>query len=199
MSPVVPRMRAALSGLERPLYQTHTWAGEVVEVGLRGVERRALIDAAHVLDQHVVDFGCASGAETTWAAELGAASVVGIEHNEKYVPVVAALRDVLRAEEPLAGARVLSPIAWDLRHGVPTEAKHATVAFCFAITHHLGYRPLWKELPLVRYVYLEGGVDAGYTERSLSDAEFQATLIGTTPGRSATPNPRRNVFLLQRR
>jgi hypothetical protein len=41
---VEDRLRAVIAEHPGPLYQTHTWAGVELNSGIRGVERRALLD-----------------------------------------------------------------------------------------------------------------------------------------------------------
>jgi len=98
-------------------------------------------------------------------------------------------------------AHNMTGIPHNLFNGVPAVVAKAPIdtAFCFAITQHINYRKIWKEIPSVKVVYIEGGADSPYTEKSLTDEMFTAKLIGRTTGNRQDSRLRRPLFRLVRK
>lgn len=184
---IAEKMRRVLAEATR--YQTHTWKGEVLNAGIRGVERRAHIRLDDVRGHRVLDLGCATGAESLWAAEQGAAAVCGVE-------VDSAIADAARRMVKASRLRQVEIVCRDLRDG-PPPGEWDTV-FAFAITHHVGWRPLWEQVPGCRVAYLESGAPCPWDAATLSRRGWRAELLACTPANAADPRPVRGLFRLER-
>lgn len=189
--------REVLARHDGPLYQTHTHLGVELNEGIRGTERRALVDLADVRGRRVLDLGCATGAELLWAVEEGAARAFGIE---RHGPHYFTLYELMMRLEPLHVFAFWNDLArWTPLDSCPyVRDFEADTVFAFAISHHLGYRPIWEEVPSATVAYVEGGGGSPYTAADLSRNGWTATLLGRTPGNRASFEPSRPLFRLVR-
>lgn len=176
------------------MYQTHTYQGEKLNEGLRGIERRSFIDLNDIKGKKIIDLGCATGAECFWAIEQGARNALGFDAGEEQIEVFNKISQILVLDDSVHGIvrNLKTPL------GVIGDGEWDT-AFCFSITHHLGYRKIWHELSKVKVVYVEGGADSGYSEKSLTDELFDAKLIGHIPNDNRNPEKVRPLFKLTRK
>jgi len=188
------QLRRILKKAPISLYQTHTLDGHELNVGIRGVERRALVDLADVRGRRVLDLGCATGAESLWAAEMGATHVLGIDVGVDQIEVFQWLRLAWCAKKPTN----VECLRWDLRFGLPPDLVEFDTVFAFAIAQHIGYLEVWQQVSAARVAYVEGGTDCPFTEASLSTNGWTATLIGRTPCNRARPGLERPLFRLVR-
>ncbi len=188
------RLKAIISKASFKLYQTHTWENEILNEGIRGVQRRLLINPDDIKGKAILDLGCATGAECIWSIENGANLAVGIERDKNNADLFANLIGAFNQR-----SEKLYVIQHDLKYGLPNFAFDIDTLFCFSITHHLGYKKMWHEVSGVTVVYVEGGADSGYTEETLSDDIFEASLLGYVENHTKDPNKRRPLFRLIRK
>jgi len=177
------------------IYQTHTWGGEVLNNGIRGIERRSHILLCDLKDKCVLDLGCATGSECIWALESGAKGVVGIEAGESQVKTFRKIIDSFG--EALRGRAFVCHR--DLKNALPIIPLNIDTVFCFSITHHINYRKIWLEVKNAKVVYVEGGADSNYTEKSLSDKTFDAKFICFVENNSVDKSGKRPLFRLVRK
>jgi len=174
-----------------PFYQTHTWGGKVINKGIRGIERRELINLDDIKGKRVLDLGCSTGAESIWAMENGAAHVLGLDKDMDKMKIFAEL--IYNA--PL-GSVICHPT--DFSKTLYIDVEFNTI-FCFAVTQYIAYRKIWHEVPSATVIYVEGGGDSGYTEESLTDDKYIAKKIGMTPGNSKDMRLIRPLFRITKR
>ena len=175
------------------MYQTHTWEGEPLNAGIRGVERRELIIMSDIRRKRILDLGCATGSESIWAYENGAQCAMGIDAGAQQILIFNKIIKVLEAFPKLLAMR------YDLKTGLPEIPFQVDTLFCFSITHHTGYRKIWLDIPGVNVVYVEGGADSNYTVEKLTDDVFQAELRGMIPNNIGNMNADRPLFRLHRK
>lgn len=191
---IAEEMRSILATRSGPHYQTHTWRGERLNLGVRGIERRDLIHPTALVGRRVLDLGCATGAECIWAVEhRRAAAVCGVE----LVPENASTARSLVVAAQLA--HKIDIVCHDLRSGLPRSATDAEwdVVFVFALSHHLGYRRIWEEVPGARVAYVESGSPCNFDEATLSHGRWRAVAIGWTPNNATDPRPMRGLFRVE--
>ena len=177
-----------------PFYQTHTWGGKKINKGIRGIERRDLIDKWDIKGKRILDLGCSTGAESIWAMEMGAASALAIEVSKDKVVILEELFLSLHKN----GITNLHYQHKDLNATLDFNQSFDTI-FCFAVTQYLKYRKIWHEVPSATVIYVEGGGDSGYTAESLTDDKYVAEKIGMTPGNSEDMRLIRPLFRLKKR
>jgi len=188
------RLRKIIAGLPIVLYQTHTLLGVELNLGVRGVERRAMVNPADLKGKRVLDLGCASGAESFWAMEQGAVEVLGIDLHQEHISIC----EQLRAEYNHTMFRPCFR-QFDLSRVIPDGIGEFDTVFAFALTQYINYRKVWRDVQGARVAYVEGGGDCTFSAKDLSDSEWAATLIGRTPGCRAKHFPDRPLFRLERR
>lgn len=191
----ITKLKSIIADAPFTLYQTHTYKGEILNEGLRGIQRRALINLDDIKGKDVMDLGCATGAECIWALEQGANLAVGIERGEKQVELFKKLAGAI--EENLNRRLVI--LQQDLKQGVPLLTFEIDTLFCYSITHHLGYRAIWHDVPGVKTVYVEGGADSNYSQESLTDKIFTAELLGYVENNAQNSEKKRPLFRLTRK
>jgi len=188
-------IKNALGAHEGSIYQTHTWGGEILNKGIRGIERRSSILTSDLKDKFVLDLGCATGSESIWALECGAKGVVGLEAGESQVrtfnKIINSLGDRYKGKAVVHRHNLNNPL--------PVLPLNIDTIFCFSITHHINYKKIWLEVKGVRVVYVEGGADSNYTEKSLSDKHFNAKFISFVENNSVDKTGKRPLFRLVRK
>jgi len=177
-----------------PFYQTHTWGGKVINKGIRGIERRKLIDLKDIKGKRILDLGCSTGAESIWAVENQAFAALAMEKDPEKIKIVDELFEALEK----AGINNIDYMSIDLTNTL-AEGILCDTIFCFAVTQYLGYRKIWHEVPSATVIYVEGGGDSGYTEESLTDDKYIAKKIGMTPGNSKDMRLIRPLFRIVKR
>lgn len=181
-------------------YQTHTWGGQELNQGIRGIERRAMIRTEDVLDRRVLDLGCATGAETIWAYGEGANHALGLEQRPENVLTALRLAHVVDPDGMALDFRCA-----DLSRGLPQDVAMQSypgwhTCFCFSLVHHLGYWRIWDGVPGLQVVYVEGGSDSPLTTDWLEqDGRWRAELMGWSPDSRANPALSRPLWRLARR
>ena len=186
------RLRQILRLHQQPLYQTHTHRGQVLLPGIRGLDRRQLIRPEDLAGRTVLDLGCATGAESLWAAEQGAAGVLGLECDAAMIATFRAMAAALKLRTTVTCRQ------WDLRAGLPPDLPAHETILALAITQYCGYRALWQEVPGATVVYCEGGADSPYSAASLSGDGWRAELLGRTAASATDPRLLRPFFRLTR-
>lgn len=189
----IERLRRILSSV--PCYQTHTYRGEVVNEGIRGNERRALIRAADVRDKAILDLGCATGAECLWALEEGARSVCGVDERGDLLTAFGKLLSALRVKDERG--RYLQH---DLHHPLPPLvcSDHYDTVFAFAVLQHSGWVKHWESIPSVSVVYVESGVPCPFTADQLTVPGWKAELVGYVENHRKDTRKLRHLFRLER-
>ena len=78
-------LKKCLSEQNITFYQTFTFQNEELNKGIRKNERREFIDLKDIEGKHILDLGCATGAECLWAVENSALSATGIDKGEEQI------------------------------------------------------------------------------------------------------------------
>ena len=180
---------------ERNRYQTHTWDGVILNKGIRGIERRALLRVEDIAGRRVVDLGCATGAESLAALEAGAIRVCGVERDAGIA------RDAERLVYASGSGARVEIVNHDLKTGLPEQVTSQTwdTVFAFAILQHSGQQRFWETVPGATVAYVESGAPCSWNEDSLSRNGWHAESLGMTPNNSADTRLLRGLFRLEKR
>ncbi len=197
MSNIKDLLRECISKQNITFYQTFTFQNEELNKGIRKNERRAFIDLNDIKDKHILDLGCATGAECLWAAENGALSSTGVDKGEEQINTFKKIIECVNFEGSNFKNK-LSAISYDLTQQINSKmfSNKIDTIFCFAINQYISYRKLWREIPEARVIYIEGGADSGFNEINLTDDVYQAFYLGATPSNANDQNKKRPFFKL---
>ena len=189
------RIQSVLENHKGAIYETHTWKDNVLIPGIRGLERRDLINRDDLSGKMVLDVGCGTGALSTWAMECGALEVMGLDDDEMNI-------DTFKGIAHAAGD-YFPDIFWrlcDLSNGLPEDILDLQfdTMFCFSASKRLGYRKIWADVPSIRVAYVEGDTDSPYIEKVLRGGGFSSTLIGFVPINKSKNALQRPIFRLEK-
>jgi hypothetical protein len=193
-------LKKCLSEQNITFYQTFTFQNEELNKGIRKNERREFIDLEDIKNKHILDLGCATGAECLWAVEKNALSAIGIDKGDEQIN---AFNEVIKCVnfEGSIFENKLKAISYDLTEQINENmfSNKIDTIFCFAINQYISYRRIWHEIPCAKVIYVEGGADSGFNESNLTDDLYQAFYLGATPSNANDQNRKRPFFKLIRK
>lgn len=197
MTSIKDILKECISKQNITFYQTFTFKNEELNKGIRKNERRNFIDLNDIQDKHILDLGCATGAECLWAVENKALSATGVDKGEEQINTFNKIIECINFEGSEFKNK-LSAMSYDLTQQINSNmfSNKIDTIFCFAINQYIFYRKLWHEIPEAKVIYVEGGADSGFTENNLTDNIYQAIYLGSTPSNANDQNKKRPFFKL---